>query len=138
MTGAGRSIHERAMRKCDVAMGLTLLFGLLFVFRGQSFEMTKQTGPAMYALSALALVVAVILPLVGRVAWNRVPAGDEYLRKLAGLSTGAGFYLALAAFAIWAPLSGTLLPEPRGPQVLGLMLAGAGLCWFVLRWRDAR
>ena len=137
MIEQGRSVHERAMRRKDVASFLTLFWGLFFVLRGQTFEMTKETGPAMYALSAFAFVVVVILPFVFRALWNKGQRSeDEYLRKLAGLSAVAGFYFAIAVFAIWAPLTGTLLPDLSGPQVLGLMLVGASLSWFFMRWRD--
>lgn len=138
MVGQRQNVHERAMRKTDVGMGLTLLFGLLFVLRGHSFEMTKETGPAMYTVSAFAFAMTIVAPLLVRTAWKTLPrAQDEYLRKLAGLSAAAGFYFAFAVFAIWAPLTGSLLPDLKGPQVLGLMLVGTGLNWFWLRWRDA-
>ena len=139
MIGQGHSVHERAVRRNDVGAFLALLLGLFFVLRGQSLEMTKETGPAMYTLSAFGFVVAVVLPLLVHAMLERAPPGrDEYLRKLAGLSAAAGFYFAFAVFAIWAPLTGTLLPDLRGPQVLGLMLLGASLCWFWMRWRDSR
>lgn len=147
MSGESRSVYDRAFRAKydrafrakDVMAVVVLAWGAFFVLRGETLEMTRPTGPAMYTLSALAFVFAVLLPVMLRAVLRKAPRGeDEYLRKLLGISAISGFYCAFAVFVVWTPLSGTLLPDLRGPQVLGLMLGGAALSWFAQRWRDAR
>lgn len=138
MKSASQSQHDRVLRKNDFGALFALFFGTLFVVRGQMLEMTKETGPAMIALSALGLIFVVVLPLVYRGLLASKPAGeDEYLRKLLIASAASGFYITFAAFVVWVPLTGTLFPAPSAPQLIGVMLIGASMAWFVMRWRDA-
>jgi hypothetical protein len=139
MSATSTSVYDRALRKTDITAFMILLFGVFFVLRGESMVMTKPTGFAMYATSGFGLVVAVLLPMLVRGILKRVPKGeDEYLRKLLRLAAAGGFYFAFAVFVVWAPLTGTLLPDLTAPQLLGVMFVGAALAWFGLRWRDSR
>ncbi len=131
------SLYDRVLRKNDLGALFALFSGILFVARGHLLEMSKETGPAMFAVSAFGFVFVVALPLAMRGFARRSPAGeDEYLRKLLALSAASGFYLAFAVFVVWVPLTGSLLPALNASQVLGVMLIGAGSAWFVMRWRD--
>lgn len=139
MTADHDNLHDRTLRKNDFGALLALFFGILFVAREEMLEMTKETGPAMFLASAFGFAFVVALPLILRGVLKKTPRGeDEYLRKLFALSAAGGFYFAFAVFVVWMPLTGTLLPALTAPQILGLMLTGAGLVWFAMRWRDAR
>lgn len=138
MTPFSKAPGSGAIRRNDFAALFCLFWGVFFLARGETMAMTKPTGPAMIAVSVACFVALIALPLLIRGILKRAaPGEDEYLRRLLGIAAASGFYLAVAVFLVWTPLSGSLLPDPSGPQVVGLMLSGAALGWFWARWRHA-
>lgn len=134
--GAGLS---RAIRTNDLGAVVCLFWGGFFVLRGETMAMTRETGPAMIAVSVACFAMLVALPFLVRVVWRRVPSGeDEYLRRLMAVAGASGAYFALAVFIVWTPLSGSLLPALAGAQVIGLLLIGASLGWLGARWLHSR
>ena len=90
----------------------------------------RQSSDLVFAAaSAIVMVGALILTLTRR------PDEDEYARRLLGQATMTGFYVTLTAFVTWLPLAGGWVAAPTAEHLMGLLLAGTGLGYFIARIR---
>lgn len=130
---AARSCSQTTMRVYDAGAVILALVGVLLALKGSpGIGGDHWTDFMIAGLGGVTMIGALIAASL-----RRKPEGDEYSRLLLGKATMTGFYIAFAAYVVWAPLAPATLPEPGAHHIIALLLGGTGLGWFIARGRDA-
>lgn len=125
------SCSQAAIRTLDFAAAMLVAAGAGLCIWGLGDQSSERswTDLAFAAAGAAVMIGAVIATMVRRTD------DEEYTRRLLGQATMIGVYATLTAFVVWLPLAGGWVVGPTADQLMGVLLAGTGLGYFIARLR---